>query len=95
MRWNDHLTHPIPLRTGAILVSLRDAAEAMMAAGEGVLKDETLAYAGKLLMGAAETGADADVVAATDQVRIALQKRALLPVDYRPKAQRRGARKQG
>lgn len=83
--WNEPLADPITLRDGAVVETLHDARAVLLRLMEGVLHSEALAHAGKLLLEAAEDGDERKVKAATDQVRLCLGARAMLPIEYKPK----------
>jgi hypothetical protein len=72
MPWNDKLSRPLALKDGKRLLTLKDARSVLLDYFANVIHSEPLAYAGGLLIKAAETGDRADIEAATDQIERAL-----------------------
>ena len=78
MSWDSPLTRTLVLDDGRTLATLREAAECLIASFGGVTHWPALEEASKLLQTAAESGDDADIAAATNQVAIVLLQRGFL-----------------
>jgi hypothetical protein len=73
MPWNNKLSRNLKLKDGTVLKSLTDARALFLNRFSNITHSAPLAYAGELLLKAAETGKRADIEAATDQVELALR----------------------
>ena len=73
------LAHPIALRDGNTLITLRDAANVLLYVfGSENTRSGELNKASRLLLTAAESGKRADIKAATEQIERVLRARLLL-----------------
>jgi hypothetical protein len=79
MSWRMKLTKPLTLSDGTILKTLNDARKCFLDRFAGVTHNDALAYAGALLLTAAETGEPADIEAATRQIERTLSAMRLMP----------------
>lgn len=87
--WDARLTRTIRLRDGARLITLRDAANYLVANFSTVRKDLGLERAIELLTSAAETGRKEDREAATFQMKLILDHAQRLKKNERPSRRRR------
>jgi hypothetical protein len=76
--WDIRLSRPLMLKSGRRLVTLRDVRSLFIMRYSGVTHSAALTYAGELLLKAAATGRWPDIVAATDQIEVALMRERLL-----------------
>jgi hypothetical protein len=72
MPWSSHLTSPIPLKDGRVLLTLRHAADLFLSFGEAIQRHDWNVYAAELLIEAAKDGSPRTIEAATRQVQRAL-----------------------
>ncbi|MPZ58457.1 MAG: hypothetical protein GEU91_18585 [Rhizobiales bacterium] len=74
------MSYPLALADGRVLHTLHDARDVLLsdAAFSGVTHWPPLEHAIELLLAAAETGADADIKAATEQVHRVLVQKGLM-----------------
>lgn len=68
MSWDKKLSRPLLLDNGQRLLTLSDVRSFFIDRFASVTHSAPLAYAGELLLKAAETGKCADIEAATDQI---------------------------
>jgi hypothetical protein len=78
MPWTKKLSRPLVLKDGTTLKTLSDVRALFLDRFATVTHSEPLAYAGQLLLTAAETGKRADIEAATDQIERVLRSRRLM-----------------
>jgi hypothetical protein len=71
--WTLSLTRTLTLKSGRQLRTLGDAADLILDRFGNVTKSALVEHASELLMRAAETQADEDLAAATDQVDVMLR----------------------
>jgi hypothetical protein len=72
MPWNKRLSRPLVLKDGARLETLSDVRALFLDRFSTITHSDPIAYAGELLLRAAETGKRADIEAATEQIERAL-----------------------
>ncbi len=77
MFWNEKLSRDLVLKDGTTLKTLSDARALLLDRFSSITRSAPLTYAGILLLKAAETGARADIEAATEQVELVLRMRKL------------------
>jgi hypothetical protein len=68
MSWRKKLSRPLTLTDGTVLKTLSDVRQCFVDRFATVTHSATLAYAGELLLKAAETGDPDDIEAATEQI---------------------------
>jgi hypothetical protein len=78
MLWNAKLSRPLMLKNGERLETLGDVRSLFLDRFASVTHSAVLDYAGELLLTAAATGERTDIVAATDQIELALMRERLL-----------------
>jgi hypothetical protein len=78
MPWDKKLSRPLMLKNGERLETLSDVRSLFLERFATVTHNAALAYAGELLLKAAETGKRADIVAATDQIERVLRRERLM-----------------
>ena len=78
MPWHRKLSRPLTLKDGARLEMLSDVRSLFLDRFANVTDSAALAYAGELLLNAAETGKRTDIAAATDQIELVLRQKRLL-----------------
>ena len=77
MPWNDKLSRDLVLKDGTALKTLNDVRALFLDRFSKITHSTPLAYAGELLLKAAETGEPADIEAATEQIERVLRARQL------------------
>ena len=77
MPWNDDLSRDLVLKDGTTLRTLSDVRALFLDRFSKITHSAPLAYAGELLLKAAETGEPADIEAATEQIEQVLRTRQL------------------
>jgi hypothetical protein len=78
MPWEKKLSRPLILKNGERLETLSDVRSLFLERFATVTHNAALAYAGELLLKAAETGKRADIAAATDQVDLVLRRERVI-----------------
>ena len=78
MPWDKKLSRPLMLKNGERLETLSDVRSLFLERFATVTHNAALAYAGELLLKAAETGKRTDIVAATDQIELVLRRERLM-----------------
>jgi hypothetical protein len=78
MPWGKKLSRPLLLDSGERLKTLSDVRGLFLERFTTITHSPALAYAGELLLKAAETGERADIEAATDQIEQTLASLCLL-----------------
>jgi hypothetical protein len=78
MPWNKKLSRPLMLKNGERLETLSDVRSLFLERFATVTHSAALAYAGELLLTAAETGKRTDIVAATDQIELVLRRERVM-----------------
>jgi hypothetical protein len=78
MPWDKKLSRPLMLKNGERLETLSDVRSLFLERFATVTHNAALAYAGELLLKAAETGKRTDLVTATDQIELVLRKERLM-----------------
>jgi hypothetical protein len=78
MPWDKKLSRPLMLKNGERLETLSDVRSLFLERFATVTHNAALAYAGELLLKAAETRKRTDIVAATDQIELVLRRERLM-----------------
>jgi hypothetical protein len=78
MSWNTKLTRTLVLKDGNSLKTLSDACALFVERFSTITHSDPIAYAGELLLRAAETGKRADIEAATKQIERVLMSNRIL-----------------
>jgi hypothetical protein len=78
MPWTKKLSRPLVLKDSTRLETLSDVRALFLDRFATVTHSAPLAYAGELLLKAAETGKRADIAAATDQIERVLRSTRLI-----------------
>jgi hypothetical protein len=78
MPWTKKLSRPLVLKDGTRLETLSDVRALFLDRFATVTHSAPLAYAGELLLKAAQTGKRADIEAATNQIDLALRNQRLI-----------------
>jgi hypothetical protein len=78
MPWDKKLSRPLVLKNGDRLETLSDVRSLFLERFATVTHNSALAYAGELLLKAAETGKRSDITAATDQIELVLRRERVM-----------------
>jgi hypothetical protein len=78
MPWDKKLSRPLVLKDGARLEILSDVRALFLDRFSTITHSDPIAYAGELLLRAAETGKRADIEAATEQIERVLRSNRMM-----------------
>jgi hypothetical protein len=78
MPWDKKLSRPLVLKNRERLETLSDVRSLFIERFATVTHNAALAYAGELLLKAAETGKRTDIAAATDQIELVLRRERVM-----------------